>query len=300
MTSTTPGCVGITLPAAASYPTRELAGHKLTDLPGGLFVMGLSPPPEDATSRWVYLDPYSIGQTAVSEHQYRTAVGFAGVQEAPKAHPVTMVSYKNALEYLEARGSSLRLPTEAERENAARGPAVNMQQVMEEETGRFTLADFADFAEGRFENFVFGILGQILRNPAENQLFRKLIERGMPFYGWRVYGTPSGRLNHDEAWYDQSGTTTVEWGPANAYGLKGMTGGVWEWVQDWYAEKVKTSDLWNPTGPDIGACRVLRGGSWFNDLPLGLRAAACYIYVHPGRRSVGHGFRVAAPGGFGG
>ena len=82
MTSSASVCVGITVPAAVSYSARNVAGHKLTDLPGGLSVMGSSRW-DDATPRWVYLDPYSIGQTAVSEAQYSSG----------SDRPVTMVSY---------------------------------------------------------------------------------------------------------------------------------------------------------------------------------------------------------------
>lgn len=292
MVGKTVGCVGINVPVAASYPSRDVAGHKLIDLPGGMFVMGSSRW-DDATPRWVYLDPYSIGQTAVREDQYQIAESRAGFRKKSLDRPATMVSYNDVHEYLAAKGSGLRLLTEAEWESAARGPAVNMQEAMKEEIGKFTPADFVDFAEGRFENFVFSALGQIFTKPTKDQLFRKLIERGMPFYGWRVYGTPSGRLNHDEAWYDQSGAVPVEWGPANAYGLKGMVGGVREWVQNWYMAKASVSDLWNPTGPDKGDHRVLRGGSWYYVDAAFLRAA----YRNRGRsggRDIDAGFRVAA------
>jgi formylglycine-generating enzyme required for sulfatase activity len=40
-----------------------------------------------------------------------------------------------------------------------------------------------------------------------------------------------------------------------------MHGNVWECCQDWYGEYPADS-LTDPSGPEFGAGRVLRGGSW--------------------------------------
>ena len=109
--------------------------------------------------------------------------------------------------------------------------------------------------------------------------------------------------NLDEVgWYINNSDSTshpVGQKKSNKWGIYDMHGNVAEWVRDWYADDYDNGDqgevgyLWNdPTGPETGEYRVVKGGSYYS-APYECRSAHRFGLSPTVNDNKFLGFRVA-------
>ncbi|WP_394842907.1 bifunctional serine/threonine-protein kinase/formylglycine-generating enzyme family protein [Pendulispora brunnea] len=193
------------------------------------------------------------GITRQERKAYSTACTGAAPDKAD--HPINCVTWPMAHAYCAARGK--RLPTEAEWEYAARGP-----------DGRtFPWGDEAPTP--------------LLVNACGSECSAWGDSKGVELD--MLYSTSDGYPTTSPVGKFPSGKSR--------YGLYDVAGNVWEWVADWYGD-YSAVEAENPTGPENGDRRVIRGGGWngaFDDWLL-----PSFRYAQdPEARSHGIGFRCA-------
>ena len=86
-------------------------------------------------------------------------------------------------------------------------------------------------------------------------------------YPWGNTPPDKNLANFDDNIWDVVAAGSYPAG-ASPYGALDMAGNVWEWTADWFgSDYYSQSPTQNPTGPETGTKRVLRGGSWNFDAP---------------------------------
>ncbi len=189
----------------------------------------------EGPQRKVYVSPFSIDRVEVTVAAWRACVQAGACSPAPLALadarflrpnlPITSVTWNEADAYCAWRGA--RLPSEAEWERAARG------------------------TDGRVWPW-----GNVLKPNAFNH---------GRFTGPDDAGSDFVALIRPDA---SDGATFLA--PVGAHmdgaspdGVLDMAGNVMEWTADYYRpESPQSFSTVNPHGPDAGAMRSLRGGSW--------------------------------------
>ncbi len=78
------------------------------------------------------------------------------------------------------------------------------------------------------------------------------------------------------------------------YGIFDMAGNVWEWTADWYDDKYyRHSPERQPTGPETGTLKVMRGGCWMSGVSS--LTATCRKPELPASWAPNVGFRCVYP-----
>ncbi|MEK6938181.1 MAG: SUMF1/EgtB/PvdO family nonheme iron enzyme, partial [Nanoarchaeota archaeon] len=217
----------------------------------------------------VLLSEYDIDKFEVSNDQYRECVT-KGTCTAPS----NLSSYKRASYYDNAAYSGYpviyvnwqqasdyctwankKLPTEAEWEKAAKGAKPsNNTHPWGSDSPSCTFVNYNQCGEAPD-----GIVGDT----------------------WPVDYVPEDPISHLKN--------------LSGYGAANMSGNVLEWVSDWYGSTYYSSLPYdNPTGPESGTQKVVRGGNWYTNVPKKNQLTTYYrISPDPTIIDMGYGFRCA-------
>ena len=136
------------------------------------------------------------------------------------------------------------------------------------------------------------LTGRNFRLPTEAE-WEYAARGGKKTHGYKYSGSSS---YSEVAWCENNSndlTHAVRTKKRNELGTYDMSGNVWEWCQDWYApyESASSGALVNPTGPETGTERIVRGGCMRGHSRM--CDVAYRMYYSPGTWRVDVGMRLA-------
>jgi len=266
---------GLTLPAPprvrrVSAALRAEVAAGLVPLKGGFFQMGAAegryPDDLDSPPRRVFLSPFAIGRTTVTNALFARFVAETGYRSTAEVEGWSFVFHaflRDPARYPEhpvqtpwwraVAGASWQAPEGPGSSVQGREthPAVHLSWFDAMELAEATGTRLPTEAEWEFAARG-GLKGK--RFPWGNDL--------VPPSGHR-HNVWQGRFPHVNSAEDGfAGTCPADHYRPNAYGLHNMTGNVWEWTSCWFGPlphgPLPPRD---PQGPEHGPGRVIRGGS---------------------------------------
>lgn len=203
----------------------ELDPVPMVTIPAGTFTMGSAVGKgrdDERPQREVHLDAFAIDQVEVTNERYLAFVNASGHRNPPNPYGNGMLVSAKGIEQL---------------------PVVQVTW--------YDAKAYCSWAKKRL--------------PTEAEWEKAARGSDGRLYPWGNDPATPTRALFDIEWNGEQTMRPVGSTPAgdSPYGVKDMSGNAREWVEDWYApDYYKDAPARNPTGPDKGVVRSIRGGSW--------------------------------------
>ena len=262
------------LGSSSSGRPRPIDNELWAALRSGSFIMG-SPEtercrdPDETQAKMILTRPFVIAKREVTQRAFAQAMGYnPSFRKDCDNCPVDSVSQHEATAYCNDLSARQGFPE------------------CYHCSGREAATRCKELAQGS------SCLGYRLPTEAEWEYAARATTKTANYVGAIRSCMGTDEATHRIAWYKASSVgrshPTGEKEP-NPWGLFDTLGNVYEWTSDWYAAKLVAGR--DPTGPEHGEERVLRGGSWYHNAEHA-RSANRYAF-RPDKRLSYAGFRCA-------
>lgn len=220
-------------------------------VPGGTFIMGDTKGggnDREKPEHSVVLDSFYIGKYEVTQSKYENIMGLIKSTNDNAIYPIRKVTWYSAIKYC------------------------NLLSLAEGLTPVYTINGSTDPAFWGNEPTIKDVFWDAVICDWKANGYRLPTEAEWEYAARGATNKPdylySGSDDNNKvvvAWYEGNSNREIHQvgkKTANSLGIYDMSGNVWEWCWDWYDAKYYSNDIsYNPTGPENGTHRVLRGGS---------------------------------------
>ena len=192
----------------------------------------------------ICVNAFYMARFAVTQELYETVTGNNPSRFKGKQHPVESVSWNDAVKFCGILNNGLK-----DYKPILGSQLLEWNNLNDKELDKFVLNSaspgFRLPTEAEWEYAAKGNKGNF--DPA-NEVFDYAGSNQLDMVGW-----------YDGNNYSETKPVGLLF--PNQFGLYDLSGNVWEWCWDWYADY--DNRLNNPVGAKSGSIRVVRGGSWF-------------------------------------